>query len=220
MLGLFLLGPLAGIWILKGNLSSSLLLETVPLTDPLTLLQSLAAGHWPITTLWLGAAIVLAGYWLVGGGCSALGLSVNLITDAAARLRGRLGLKGNGQFSRATRYWLLAMVLVVPAVVGVMAWELINPVSLAMRGLLFGMGAGWALLAALFLFDLFVVERGWCGHLCPVGAFYAWSTGSDLSRFLPRGASGATTAWIVMRSARSVPSCAGLFMVPSAVTGP
>ena len=61
---LFLLGPLAGIWILKGNLSSSLLLETVPLTDPLTLLQSLAAGHWPITTLWLGAAIVLAGYWL------------------------------------------------------------------------------------------------------------------------------------------------------------
>ena len=26
---------------------------------------------------------------------------------------------------------------------------------------------------ALFLFDLFVVERGWCGHLCPVGAFYA-----------------------------------------------
>ncbi|MCV5498044.1 4Fe-4S binding protein, partial [Escherichia coli] len=46
-------------------------------------------------------------------------------------------------------------------------------VSLAMRGLLFGMGAGWALLAALFLFDLFVVERGWCGHLCPVGAFYA-----------------------------------------------
>ena len=29
-----------------------------------------------------------------------------------------------------------------------------------MRGLLFGMGAGWALLAVLFLFDLFVVERG------------------------------------------------------------
>ena len=39
VLTLFLLGPLAGIWILKGNLSSSLLLETVPLSDPLTLLQ-------------------------------------------------------------------------------------------------------------------------------------------------------------------------------------
>jgi ferredoxin-type protein NapH len=38
-------------------------------------------------------------------------------------------------------------------------------VSLTLRGLLFGMGAGWGLLAALFLFDLLVVERGWCGHL-------------------------------------------------------
>lgn len=45
VLGLFLLGPLADLWILKGNLSSSLLLETVPLADPLTLLQSVAAGH-------------------------------------------------------------------------------------------------------------------------------------------------------------------------------
>ncbi|WP_412840590.1 4Fe-4S dicluster domain-containing protein, partial [Aeromonas dhakensis] len=82
-------------------------------------------------------------------------------------------LKGNGQFSRSTRYWLLAMVLVAPAIAGVLVWELVNPVSLTLRGLLFGMGAGWALLAVLFLFDLFVVERGWCGHLCPVGAFYA-----------------------------------------------
>ncbi|MCX4031079.1 quinol dehydrogenase ferredoxin subunit NapH [Aeromonas caviae] len=174
VLGLFLLGPLAGIWILKGNLSSSLLLETVPLTDPLTLLQSVAAGQWPIPTLWLGAGLVLAGYWLVGGRvfCSWV-CPVNLVTDAAAWLRGRLGLKGNGQFNRATRYWLLAMVLVAPAIAGVLVWELVNPVPLTLRGLLFGMGAGWALLAVLFLFDLFVVERGWCGHLCPVGAFYA-----------------------------------------------
>jgi ferredoxin-type protein NapH len=26
---------------------------------------------------------------------------------------------------------------------------------------------------AVFLFDLFVVRHGWCGHLCPVGAFYS-----------------------------------------------
>ena len=28
------------------------------------------------------------------------------------------------------------------------------------------------LIGALFLFDLFVSRRAWCGHLCPVGAFY------------------------------------------------
>ena len=159
---------------MRGKTWKRLLLETVPLTDPLTLLQSVAAGLWPITTLWLGAALVLLGYWLVGGRvfCSWV-CPVNLITDAAAWVRARLGLKGNGQFNRNTRYWLLAMVLVAPAITGVLVWELVNPVSLAMRGLLFGMGAGWGLLVALFLFDLLVVERGWCGHLCPVGAFYA-----------------------------------------------
>ena len=47
ILGLFLLGPLAGIWIVKGNLSSSLTLGVLPLTDPFLVAQQLAAGQWP-----------------------------------------------------------------------------------------------------------------------------------------------------------------------------
>ena len=59
------------------------------------------------------------------------------------------------------------------AVTGTLAWEWVNPVSLAHRGLFFGMGAGLWLLAAVFLYDLLVASRGWCGHLCPMGAFYS-----------------------------------------------
>ena len=59
------------------------------------------------------------------------------------------------------------------AATGVIAWELINPVTMTYRGLLFGMGAAWLVLLAVFLFDLAVTDRGWCGHLCPVGAFYS-----------------------------------------------
>lgn len=44
---LFLLGPLAGIWIIKGNLSSSLLFDTVPMTEPILFLQILATGFVP-----------------------------------------------------------------------------------------------------------------------------------------------------------------------------
>jgi hypothetical protein len=40
------------------------------------------------------------------------------------------------------------------------------------RGLVFGMGLAWGVLAAVFLLDLLVARRAWCGHLCPVGAFY------------------------------------------------
>jgi ferredoxin-type protein NapH len=39
--------------------------------------------------------------------------------------------------------------------------------------LIFGMGFAWLVIFAVFLFDLFVAQRGWCGHVCPVGAFYS-----------------------------------------------
>lgn len=40
------------------------------------------------------------------------------------------------------------------------------------RSLVMGFGSGALLILALFLFDLLVVEHGWCGHICPVGALY------------------------------------------------
>ena len=82
ILALFLLGPLAGVWILKGNLSSSLTLNVLPLTDPFLILQSLAAGHLPYTTALIGAAIMLAFYALVGGRvfCSWSARSISSLT--------------------------------------------------------------------------------------------------------------------------------------------
>ena len=34
------------------------------------------------------------------------------------------------------------------------------------------MGLAWVILLGVFLFDLLVSDNGWCGRLCPVGAFY------------------------------------------------
>ena len=72
-----------------------------------------------------------------------------------------------------TRRRLLGATLVISIVTGAIAWELINPVSMLHRGLIFGMGTGWVVILGIFLFDLLVSRRGWCGHLCPVGAFYS-----------------------------------------------
>jgi ferredoxin-type protein NapH len=173
ILALFLLGPLAGIWIVKGNLAYSYTLGILPLTDPYVALQSLATGHVPEKLGLIGAAIVLAFYFLVGGRvyCSWV-CPVNIVTDTAGWLRRRLGIKGSVHLSRATRYWILGMTFVGSAVTGVVLWELINPVSMLHRGLIFGMGLAWLIVLAIFLFDLFVMSRGWCGRLCPVGAFY------------------------------------------------
>jgi nitrate reductase cytochrome c-type subunit len=43
--------------------------------------------------------------------------------------------------------------------------------------------------AAVFLFDLLVAPRGWCGHVCPVGAAYALIGSKSLLRVSARHAS-------------------------------
>ena len=88
-------------------------------------------------------------------------------------LRTRLGIQTSAHVSSKTRFWLLGMSLLLSAVTGTLAWELINPISMLHRGLIFGMGAAWMIVLAVFLFDLFVMKRGWCGHLCPSGAAYS-----------------------------------------------
>ena len=174
ILALFLLGPLAAVWIVKGNLAYSLTLETLPLSDPYVLLQSLIAGNVPERLGLIGVLIVVVFYLLVGGRVyCAWVCPVNPVTDLAGWLRRRLAIKGSAHVSRSARYWLLAMTLALAGLTGTIAWELVNPVSMLHRGLIFGLGAGWTVVLAVFLFDLLVMSRGWCGHLCPVGAFYS-----------------------------------------------
>ena len=171
---LFLAGPWFGLWIVKGNLNFSYTLDLLPLTDPYVLLQSLLAGHLAESKALLGALLVVALYIVVGGRtyCSWV-CPLNPVTDLAAWLRRRLGIRGGAHLSRLTRFWLLAITLLLAVATGTIAWELVNPVSLLHRGLIFGIGFTWAVVLAVFLFDLFVASRGWCGHLCPAGAFYS-----------------------------------------------
>lgn len=174
VLALFLSGPWFGVWILRGNYSSSLLLDTVPLSDPLMIAQSLLSGHLPGVLALLGGVLILALYTLAGKRlfCSWI-CPVNPLTDLAAWLRRHFDITPSATLPRWLRYLVLAMVLLASALTGSLLWEWVNPVSLMGRGLIFGFGAGIWLLLALFLFDLLVVEHGWCGHVCPVGAMYA-----------------------------------------------
>jgi ferredoxin-type protein NapH len=174
IMAIFLIGPWFSIWLVKGNLSFSLTLDVLPLTDPHVLLQSLFAGHSPESIAITGALIVLAFYLLVGGRvfCSWV-CPVNIITDTAHWLRERLGLSGASRLPRTTRYWILGATLLLAFVNGSIVWETVNPVSMLHRGLIFGIGTAWLIILAVFMLDLLVSRRGWCGHLCPVGAFYS-----------------------------------------------
>ncbi len=176
IIGLFIAGPIGGVWVLKGNLAGSWLFETIPMVEPFVFLQMLAAGMFGfLTTTVVGVAIVVAFYALIGGRAyCAWVCPVNVITDAAAWARRKLGITQSAKISPQTRFWLLGGALVVAAATGQLAYELVNPVSIVHRELIFGMGAAGGLVAGgIFLFDLLIARHGWCSHVCPMGALYS-----------------------------------------------
>ncbi|MBC7907865.1 MAG: quinol dehydrogenase ferredoxin subunit NapH [Rhodospirillaceae bacterium] len=185
-LAVFLTGPLVHVWIAKGTLASSLTLGVLPLTDPMIALQSVLARHALSLTALTGAAIVLAVYIVVGGRAyCAWVCPINMVTDFAAWARARLGIKETITLDRRLRYWLLAGVLAASAATGTIAWEFVNPVTIVHRGLVTGSilgGSALLVTLALLLFDFGIAARGWCGHLCPVGAFYGLLGAKSLVR--------------------------------------
>ena len=175
VLGAFMLGPWAGVWIARGTLASSELFGVLPLTDPFVALQTLLARHRLESSALVGAAIVVATYVLAGGRAyCAWVCPINPVTDFAAWLRTALkipALLRGFKPDRRLRYAVLALACLLSVVLGSVAWETVNPITLLQRALVFGLAGGWGVVLAVFLFDLLLLPRGWCGHLCPVGAF-------------------------------------------------
>lgn len=161
--------------IAHGNLSSSLWFWNVPLTDPFVWLQSMLAGAPLVQTALIGAAIVAGFYAFFGGRiyCSWV-CPINMLTDAAYWLRQKFKIKGNLTMSQDLRSVLLVMALVLSVITSTLAWEIVNPITMFQREIMWTSAAGLTFLTALFMFDFLVTRRGWCGHLCPVGAFYRW----------------------------------------------
>jgi ferredoxin-type protein NapH len=113
-----------------------------------------------------------------------------VITDLAAWLRRRLGLKSGRAQDANARYWVLGGSLLAAALTGSLVWEWVNPVSIVQRSLIYGLGGSLSVVFAVFAYDLLIASRGWCGHLCPTGALY--------------GLLGKTALWRVTAAKRSV----------------
>ncbi len=175
-------GALALLWagahlhwgVLTGNLSASRLFRTIPVSDPHAVLQILATGHSVATTVLIGASVTLGLYFLIGGRvfCSWV-CPINPVTDLAGWCRRKFDLRGHVRIPKQTRFWVLGLGLIVSAVTGVAAFEWISPIGMVHREIVFGAGAGLLAIPTLFLFDLLVVRNGWCGHVCPLGAFWS-----------------------------------------------
>jgi ferredoxin-type protein NapH len=131
----------------------------------------------------IGAAIVLGLYLLIGGRMfCAWVCPVNVVTDAAGWLRNKIGIQPIFHLPRTLRYFILAATLVITVISGLAAFEWVSPIGMAHREIIFGLGMGFTALLAIFLFDLLILKNGWCGHLCPLGAFYSLTGKTALLR--------------------------------------
>jgi len=163
--------------IVTGNLSSSVIFGVIPLSEPYAVLQMFIGGAVISADILLGVAVILLAYGVIGGRffCSWV-CPVNIITETATWFRKTLGFTQKEHalsFSRNIRYWVIAISLILSFVFSIAAFDMISPIGIAHRGIIFGFGFGWFLLLAIFLFDLFSQEYGWCGHICPLGGFNA-----------------------------------------------
>lgn len=174
---LFVGGNLFGWEILKGNYSSAIIVDSLHLSDPYAVLQIIVSGFLASSSVLLGALLVLLIYVIIGGRmfCSWV-CPMNIITDLAFRLRRMFKIEPYTKLSlsRNFRYYILVLSLLVSAVFGLAAFEIISPISMLHRAVIFGSGTGLAFVLVIFLVDLFVLKAGWCGHICPLGAFYSF----------------------------------------------
>lgn len=163
--------------VLRGNFSAATIANTIPLTDPFAFLQMLFSGFLGATDLFVGGVVVFLVYAIFAGRsfCSWV-CPVNLVSDSARYLNSKFNFGSSLKISRKIRYIVMALALVLSSILGLSAFEIISPIGILHRGIIFGMGGAWAIIGGLFLFDLAITKNGWCGHICPVGAFYAITT--------------------------------------------
>lgn len=133
-------------FILQGNLSSSRLFNTMPLSDPFAVLQIILAS-WSIDLMALiGALIIFFIYGLLLGRvfCSWV-CPVNLITDFATFVRNKLTF--NNKFlilPKNLRYFVLVLVLILSFVFSLPVFESFSYIGMMHRGIIFATSS-WVL---------------------------------------------------------------------------
>lgn len=162
--------------LLSGDLSASLILGTIPMSDPFAVIQQIVAGHVPELTMIVGGLIVVALYALLGGRTfCAWVCPMNIVTDTAEWMRARLNVKTEMvRLSPKTRYGVAVGALIASVITGAAAFEWVSPQALLWREAIWGIGLGFvSAILGVFALDFGVIRRGWCGHLCPLGAFWS-----------------------------------------------
>ena len=166
-----------GITLVTGSLYS-LAIGPIWITDPLIGFQAILTTMKADTTLLLSLVlpVVLAlalGRVFCGWACPQN--TISELVDLAAMKFGRKRPLGK-RTTAFPRYGILAAVLIGSPLLGIPLASLLSApgiISVQVAKLIYEgiVGLELGLIAVIVLFEFFLVRRGWCNYLCPVGSF-------------------------------------------------
>lgn len=176
---LLIASPLSGMTFFSGNLAAGKLFG-IEFADPVAFLQATLASHVFLPSFLGGAALIAIFYFLTGGRtfCGWV-CPVYLLTELGDKLA-RITGSGKRRFALSGTRWSLLVVAGVSLVAGIPLLEVLSPIGITTRAIMFHALLPLLLLFAILTVEIFVANRLWCRTLCPVGGFYA-----ILGRFSP-----------------------------------
>lgn len=163
--------------ILEGTLIGSRMLG-FHLIDPFVTLQMFLA-HWNLhINLIIGVLTIVFFYIIVGGRafCSWV-CPYGLLGESAEFLHKYLVSKKiikSYKFDYRIKYifWLFFLFLAFFA--GYLVYEIVNPVGIVSRAVVYGGSIAVSFVIALLLVEIFFSQRFWCRYVCPTGTTYSF----------------------------------------------
>jgi len=161
--------------VLEGSLSGSRLLG-FHLIDPFSALQIVLASKILMRNLIIGVVTIILIYILLGGRSFCAWICpYHLLAEwgekAHQYLKNKRKIKHHG-IDKKTRYYFFILFLVLALISGYTIFEVINPVAILSRFIVYGPSMILLWVAVLLAFEIFYSRRAWCRYLCPVGVSY------------------------------------------------
>ncbi len=141
-------------------------------------LQVVLAYKVVVINLVIGIVTVALVWWLVGGRafCS-WACPYHLLAEFAEMAHLKLvamGLVTDHPLHRGTRTIMWFIFAVLAFVTGYTVFEVVSPVGIVSRSLIYGGGLALIWVAFLLAIEIFYSRRFWCRYMCPIGLTYGF----------------------------------------------